>query len=246
MAAYIIGLRRSAPRGTAWVKEYLPKTAALVAKHGGKALIGGNSTPRLLALEGAEQPPLAVVILEFPSLERARAWHDDPDYAPLKQLRQANVDLEVFVVDLDPAARAAMAPFLDERFCPLEQFTNRRFSAAGPFTSLFQAAGIHDFAGAARHVLILPYGRIADRKKLWLVLAEGRGSCTTKHALLAELAREQGIDVQLTLGIYDERAEYTGRGTGAERLRTGIHPGGALLPTLRRCTDRRYGSAGWG
>src|SRR5262249_24346975 len=46
MAAYIIGLRRSAPRGTAWVKEYLPKTGALIAKHGGKALIGGNSTPR--------------------------------------------------------------------------------------------------------------------------------------------------------------------------------------------------------
>jgi hypothetical protein len=55
MAAYIIGLGRPAPRGTAWAKEYLLKTAALVAKHGGKALIGGNSTPRLLALEG--KPP---------------------------------------------------------------------------------------------------------------------------------------------------------------------------------------------
>jgi AcrR family transcriptional regulator len=29
----------------------------LVAKHGGKALIGGNSTPRLLALEGKPPPP---------------------------------------------------------------------------------------------------------------------------------------------------------------------------------------------
>jgi uncharacterized protein (DUF1330 family) len=97
MAAYIIGLGRSAPRGLAWAKEYLPKAGALVAKHGGKALIGGNSTPRLLALEG--KLPLAVVILEFPSFELARAWHDDPDYAPLKQLRQANVDMEVFVVE---------------------------------------------------------------------------------------------------------------------------------------------------
>ena len=97
MAAYIIGLGRSVPRGTAWAKEYLPKAAALVAKHGGKPLIGGNSTPRLLALEG--NPPLAVVMLEFPSLELAQAWHDDPDYAPLKQLRQANVDMEVFVVE---------------------------------------------------------------------------------------------------------------------------------------------------
>jgi uncharacterized protein (DUF1330 family) len=99
MAAYIIGLRRSAPRGTAWAKEYLSKTPALIAKHGGKALVGGNSTPRLLALEGAEEPPLGVVILEFPSLEQAQAWHDDPDYATLKQSRQANVDMEVFVVE---------------------------------------------------------------------------------------------------------------------------------------------------
>ena len=98
MAAYIIGLRRSAPRQMTWVKEYLPKTGTLVAKHGGKAVIGGNSPQRLLALEGAE-PPLSVVILEFPSLEQARAWHDDPDYAPLKQLRQANIDMEVFVVE---------------------------------------------------------------------------------------------------------------------------------------------------
>jgi uncharacterized protein (DUF1330 family) len=97
MAAYIIGLGRSAPRETTWVREYLPKVGPLVAKHGGKALIGGNSAPRLLALEG--KPPLAVVILEFPSLELAQAWHDDPDYAPLKQLRQANVDMDVFVVE---------------------------------------------------------------------------------------------------------------------------------------------------
>ena len=98
MVAYIIGLRRSAPRQMAWVKEYLPKTGALVTQHGGKALVGGNSTQRLLALEGAE-PPLGVVILEFPSLEQAQAWHDDPEYAPLKQLRQANVDMEVFIVE---------------------------------------------------------------------------------------------------------------------------------------------------
>ena len=101
MTAYIIGLRRSAPRGTEWAKEYLPKAAALVAKHGGKAFlraeVGGNSTPRLLALEGT--PPLAVRMIEFPSLELAQAFHDDPDYAPLKQLRQANVDMEVFVVE---------------------------------------------------------------------------------------------------------------------------------------------------
>jgi uncharacterized protein (DUF1330 family) len=99
MAAYIIGLRRSEPRGTAWREEYLPKTAALMAKHGGKVLIGGNSPRALMALEGEAKLPLSVVILEFPSLEHAQAFHNDPDYAPLKQLRQANIDMEVFVVE---------------------------------------------------------------------------------------------------------------------------------------------------
>ena len=103
----------------------------------------------------------------------------------------------------------------------LERLTNRPFSAVGPYTSLFRIAGIHDFAGAARHVRALPYGRIADRQKLWLVLEEARGSCTTKHALLAELAREQGIDVHLTLGMYEMNERNTpgvGRVLSAYRL----------------------------
>jgi len=99
MAAYIIGLRRSEPRGTAWLEEYLPKTAALIAKHGGKGLIGGNAPQTLMALEGEAKPPLSVVIVEFPSRAHAHAFHNDPDYAPLQQLRQANIDLEVFVVE---------------------------------------------------------------------------------------------------------------------------------------------------
>ena len=99
MAAYIIGLRRSEPRGMAWVEAYLPKTAALIAKHGGKVVIGGNAPQALIALEGAAKPPLSVVIVEFPSRAHAQAFHNDPDYAPLQQVRQAHVDMEVFVVE---------------------------------------------------------------------------------------------------------------------------------------------------
>jgi hypothetical protein len=86
---------------------------------------------------------------------------------------------------------------------------------------LFRAAGVHDFADAARHILALPYGRIADRSKFWLVLEEGRGTCTTKHALLAELAREQQIDVDLTLGIYEMNERNT-PGVGRVLSRHGL------------------------
>src|SRR5260370_21724396 len=86
---------------------------------------------------------------------------------------------------------------------------NRPLTTDGPITRLFRAAGTHDFPGAALHVLGLPYGRITDRSRFWLVLEEGRGTCTTKHAILAELAREQGIEIQLMLGIYEMSEDNT-------------------------------------
>lgn len=91
----------------------------------------------------------------------------------------------------------------------LRQLASRRFTADGPITRLFRAIGAHDFEAAALHVLQLPYGRVTDRSKFWLVLGEGRGTCTTKHATLAELAQEQQIDVQLMLGIYEMNGQNT-------------------------------------
>ena len=63
--------------------------------------------------------------------------------------------------------------------------------------------GISDYVEAARHVRSLPYGRNSDRSDWRLVLEEGRGTCSTKHALLAELARENGLPVSLMLGVYE-------------------------------------------
>jgi hypothetical protein len=98
---------------------------------------------------------------------------------------------------------------------------DRPLLADGPITRRFRAAGVDDFPAAARHILKLPYGRITDRSRFWLVLDEGRGTCTTKHATLAELAREQGIDVQLMIGIYEMSERNTpgvGRVLGAYGL----------------------------
>jgi hypothetical protein len=85
----------------------------------------------------------------------------------------------------------------------LELLTGHPLEGDGRITNMFRAAGAQDFVGAAHHIWGLPYGRIRDRAEFWRVLKEGRGTCTTKHALLAELAREQGIDLDLMLGIYE-------------------------------------------
>ena len=103
----------------------------------------------------------------------------------------------------------------------LDRLADRPLHDAGPLTRRFRELGASDFAAAARHVLRLPYGRITERTRFWLVLDEGRGTCTTKHALLAELAREQSIDVQLTLAIY-EMSERNTPGVGVVLARHGL------------------------
>lgn len=73
----------------------------------------------------------------------------------------------------------------------------------------FSARGISDFRAAGRYLHYLPYGRNANRSDFRLVLPEGRGTCSTKHALLAALAREQDLPVVLTLGIYEMNERNT-------------------------------------
>jgi hypothetical protein len=75
--------------------------------------------------------------------------------------------------------------------------------APGPASEAFRRIGCASVRDAARHLHHLPYGRNSDRADYRRVIPEGRGTCSTKHALLAEVAREQDVPVFLTIGIYD-------------------------------------------
>lgn len=74
-------------------------------------------------------------------------------------------------------------------------------------TAAFSRVGARTYRDAAFFVYRLPYGRTSSRTDLLAVLGEGHGTCSSKHALLAELAIEQRLPVKLMLGIYlmDER-----------------------------------------
>ena len=56
---------------------------ASVEAHGGKYLARAGRTEQF---EG-EWLPRRLVILQFDSIEGAKAWLDSPDYAPVKKLR---------------------------------------------------------------------------------------------------------------------------------------------------------------
>jgi hypothetical protein len=79
----------------------------------------------------------------------------------------------------------------------------------GKVSADFLLRGVTDFQAAGRYIHQLPYGRNTNRANYRLVLSEGRGTCSTKHALLAELAHEQGLPVTLTLGIYEMHERNT-------------------------------------
>ena len=98
---------------------------------------------------------------------------------------------------------------------------NAPLNPLGPLADDFMACNIADFRAAGRYLQELPYGRTADRADFRAVLREGRGTCSTKHALLAALAQEQELAVVLTLGIYEMHERNT-PGVGAVLSRYGL------------------------
>ncbi len=94
MPAYVIG--RVEVRDPSWLEEYGPKVQALVQKHGGRYLVRGGE---MEVVEGTLPPSSVMVVLEFPSMEQARSWYHDPEYAPLIKLRQSGSDTDLILVE---------------------------------------------------------------------------------------------------------------------------------------------------
>ena len=100
MAAYMIG-RVTKNRDPAWLGEYLEKIGPLFDRHGGKVLCRSLEVNKL---EGREAPPEAMVLVEFPDMDHARAWYTDTDYAPLIRLRQSGADTEIELIEWSAAS----------------------------------------------------------------------------------------------------------------------------------------------
>ena len=79
-----------------WRAEYGPKVQELTTKHGGKPIARGVPDSKL---EGDRALPDGLVIVEFPSLEQAKAWYNDPEYAPMIKLRQTGAITEITLID---------------------------------------------------------------------------------------------------------------------------------------------------
>lgn len=81
-------------------------------------------------------------------------------------------------------------------------FPDQEIHPIGAISKIFAEMKIASFHGACEYVHHLPYGYNSDRDDLPGLFEEGKGSCTTKHAVIATLASELGLPVAKWIGIY--------------------------------------------
>jgi uncharacterized protein (DUF1330 family) len=76
-------------------EEYRTKVPALIRKHGGENLVRGGKS---VILEG-DWKPSRLVIFRFPDVASAQGLFNDPEYQPLKALRQRASKADIVVVE---------------------------------------------------------------------------------------------------------------------------------------------------
>lgn len=76
-------------------EEYKKLTPASIAAYDGKFIVRGGAAE---TLEGDWQPG-RIVVLEFPTVERAKEWWSSEMYAPAKQIRYNAAHSKMLVVE---------------------------------------------------------------------------------------------------------------------------------------------------
>jgi len=93
MTAYVIvEVEVTDPAGYEDYKKQVPPS---LAAYDGKFVVRGGKCE---TLEGRWQPQ-RIVVLEFPSLERAKLWWDSREYAAAKAVRQRAAKTKMIVVE---------------------------------------------------------------------------------------------------------------------------------------------------
>jgi uncharacterized protein (DUF1330 family) len=97
MAGYVIV--NITVRDPVQYEEYKRLATPTVSAYGGRYVVRGGSVD---VREGG-WAPARLVVLEFPNVERARAWWDSPEYAPAKAIRQSCADTQLVITEGVPA-----------------------------------------------------------------------------------------------------------------------------------------------
>ena len=113
MTAYI--LARVEVRDWDRYGDYVRQTPRVIATFGGRFLIRGGDA---VALEGPPET-LRIVLIEFPSLDHAKAFYASPDYQRVKALRDGAGTGTFTAIDGFPPEAWAAAQEASEALPPL-------------------------------------------------------------------------------------------------------------------------------
>ena len=76
-------------------QTYREQVPAVIAQYGGRYLVRGGTVHNLEGDLGLDR----CVMLEFPSLAAAQAFHASPEYAPLLQIRAESTRSQIVLIE---------------------------------------------------------------------------------------------------------------------------------------------------
>jgi hypothetical protein len=84
----------------------------------------------------------------------------------------------------------------------LNLLPDKIITPSGEISKEFLELGVHSFKDACYHVKKIEYGYNSDYDDKMILFEEMKGTCTTKHAVIAGLAEELNIPLFKYVGIY--------------------------------------------
>jgi hypothetical protein len=96
-----------------------------------------------------------------------------------------------------------------------DNLPDKEITSVGLISNKFLELGVTSFKEACLHVHNMEYGYNSDKDSKMILFIEGKGSCTTKHGVIATLAEELGIPLYKKVGIYKFTEEIS---TGTDEI----------------------------
>jgi hypothetical protein len=97
----------------------------------------------------------------------------------------------------------------------LDYLPDKEITATGMMSKKFLELGITSFKEACLYVHNIEYGYNSDKDDKMILFKEQKGSCTTKHGVIASLAEELAIPLYKKVGVYKLTEEIV---TGTNKI----------------------------
>ena len=95
MAAYVVGTIYDI-KDPAGFDEYRSQAGPTLEKYGGKLVMMSQS----IEVGDGSWSPIAMVMFEFESLDRAKEWYNSPEYSAAKPIRLKTADTGLIFADV--------------------------------------------------------------------------------------------------------------------------------------------------